>query len=319
MTPGGRLVAKKRALLIGINEYHPAIGPLAGCINDVRQVKEILLGHFSFPSEEVKELHDSDATREAILTGLEWLVGDAETGDVLVLFYSGHGTRLHNPEDPSGKDEALVAYSDEWEHLLDGQTYPHALFLEEDWERQFIRDKEIKSCLNSLADGVNLTLIMDCCHSGDISKIPRRFPRFVEPPTSVQNAIHEAARSYQEGEQEEGDPDELKISKEHVKHWLEKVFLGNRFDFVDSLERSILLAACSEKETAIEKTFDGERGGVFTHYLADALRSDGGKMTYNDLIEKVGHKMRFASPQMPRLMCSDQNRHQTVLSPLHTG
>ena len=126
---------RKRALLVAINEYHPVIGPLEGCINDAHQVKAVLLERFSFPEDGIQELYDSAATREAILNGLDWLIGNAEAGDVLVWFYSGHGTRLPNPQDPSGKDEVLVAFSPEWETLLADKSDAAVLFLKENWER----------------------------------------------------------------------------------------------------------------------------------------------------------------------------------------
>ena len=307
---------RKSALLIGINEYHPVIGPLGGCINDAHQVKSVLLERFSFSEDGIKELYDFDATREAILNGLDWLIRGAEAGDALVWSYSGHGTRLPNPQDPSGKDEVLVAFSPEWETLLSNQLDASVLFLEENWELQFIRDEEIKACLEALADGVNLTLLMDCCYSGDISKIPRVFSRFVEPPASIQNAIHEAQQAHWHQAQEsvpEPGLDELKLSKEHAKHLFQKVFLGNRFDFVSTQEKSILLAACSEKETALEKSFDGQICGVFTHHLISILRDQSTAMTYDDLMRALGQRMR-STPQMPRLACPEQYRHQAVFS-----
>ena len=312
-------MSRKRALLIGINEYHPAIGPLGGCINDAHQVKRVLLERFSFPVEEIKELCDVNATREAILDSLDWLIEGAEAGDVLVLFYSGHGTRLPNPQDPSGKDEALVAFSPEWETLLANEPDASMLFLEKNWELQFIRDKEIKAHLEALADGVNLTLVVDCCYSGDISKIPRAFTRFLEPPVSIQNAICEAQQAYWHHVQEsvpEPSTDELKLNKEQVKHLFQKVFLGNRFDFVRTGENNILLAACSEKETAAEKLFDGQRGGVFTHHLISTLRDQDTMMAHDDLIRALGQRMRFI-PQMPRLACPEQYRYQAVFSSFH--
>jgi len=307
---------RKRALLVGINEYHPAIGPLGGCVNDTLQVKATLLERFSFPVEGIKELLDADATREAILEGLEWLVRNSAAGDVLVLFYSGHGSRLPNPQDPSGKDEVLVASSPEWETLLAGKTDASMLFLEENWELQFIRDKEIKARLDALADGVNLTLLMDCCYSGDVNRDLRTFPRYLEPPVSIQAAIDEAQQAYWHHAQEsapEASLEELKLSKEHAKHLFQKVFLGNRFDFVTTGENNILLAACSEKETALEKSFGGQRGGVFTHYLTSILCDQDTVITYDDLIQALGQSMRF-TPQMPRLTCPEQYLHRAIFS-----
>lgn len=307
---------RKRALLIGINKYHRVIGPLGGCVNDALQVKKVLLEHFLFPVEQVKELYDSNATREAILDSLDWLIRDAEAGDILVLYYSGHGTRLPNSKDPSGKDEVLVSFSPEWEKILDNAHDVSILFLEKNWNLQFIRDKEIKTSFSQLADGVNLTLVMDCCHSGDANRDLMTFPRYLEPPPDIQTAIVEAQQAYWEqvqGVESEVSIDELKLNREQVTRLVQKVFLGNRFDFVDTQENNILLAACSETETAVEKSFDGQRGGIFTHHLVNILQNQGGIMTYNDLIRVLGDKMRFTI-QKPRLACPVQYRHQAIFS-----
>lgn len=310
---------RKRALLIGINDYHPAIGPLAGCVNDVRQVESLLLERFSFPKEETRQLVDHEATRDAILDGLDWLIKGSQAGDVRVLFYAGHGTRLPNPRDPSGKDEVLVAFSPEWEKLLASKRDASVIFLPENWDLQFIRDKEIKAHLGALTDGVNLTLVMDCCYSGDVNRDTRTFPRFLEPPPSIQNAINEAVQAYwhHKHEGEKDDLNGLKFSGEQAKHLLQKALRGNHFELVDTREKNILLAACSEKETALERSFNGQRGGVFTHYLTDALRSQEGTLTYADLIDTLGKKMRFTiTPQMPRLACPERYRQQKVFAPL---
>jgi hypothetical protein len=164
---------KKRALIIGINQYHPLIGRLGGCVNDATQIKQLLNQSYAFPDDEIKELVDQTATRD-----------------------SGHGTRLPNPADPSGKDEVLVAFSPEWENLLANQRDANLLFLETNWDLQFIRDKEVKAHLDKLADDVNLTLLMDCCHSGDVNRDIRSFPRYLEPSQNVQAEIIEAQQAY---------------------------------------------------------------------------------------------------------------------------
>jgi hypothetical protein len=304
---------KKRALIIGINQYHPLIGRLGGCVNDATQIKQLLNQSYAFPDDEIKELVDQTATRDAILGGLDWLIGDARAGDVLVVFYSGHGTRLPNPADPSGKDEVLVAFSPEWENLLANQRDANLLFLETNWDLQFIRDKEVKAHLDKLADDVNLTLLMDCCHSGDVNRDIRSFPRYLEPSQNVQAEIIEAQQAYWQHLQEntpEPTGNEYKLNREQAIHLIQKVFRGNRFDFVTTAEKNILLAACSEKETALEKVIDGKRGGVFTHHLIDVL-GNGDKLTYAGLILALGEKMRF-TPQMPRLACPDRFRQLKV-------
>jgi hypothetical protein len=310
-------MASRRVLLVGIDAYHPKIGSLSGCVNDVRRVKSILPERFALT--EVEELCDSAATRGEILKGLDWLVKDAQAGDVRVLYYSGHGTRLPNPRDPSGKDEAIVAFSPQWETLLAGEEHVSVLFSEENWSLQFIRDKEIKARLDGLADGVNLTLIMDCCHSGDLNKKAlAALPRFLQPPDSVQESINAALQTYWHSEHvNTADPDAAQaiVTKQSLWSLATKVFKGNRFEFLSTGEKNILLAGCSEKETAMERSFGGEMGGVFTHHFLDVISSQGQPMTYDELIQATAQRMRFVA-QIPRLTCPEQYRHHPIFAPL---
>lgn len=306
----------KRALLVGINQYHPLIGALGGCVNDASRIYRLLVDVYSFSSSEINLLTDSDATRDAILNGFRWLIDGAKAGDVCIMFYAGHGTRLPNFTDPSGKDEALVVFSPEWEYLFAGENDALAIFLKENWDLQFIRDKEIKASFGEIADGVNLILVMDCCHSGDMQRDIRNFPRYLDPPLRIQSEIFDAQQLYWQITNEkapEPSMNELKLSKVQARHLVRKVFKGNRFDFLNTQERNILLAACSEKETALEKMFDGQRGGVFTHHLVNALDCPDEMLTYAELMQSLGNKMRF-TPQMPHLACPKHYRYREVFS-----
>ena len=110
----------KKALLVGLNAYPAPITSLQGCINDVRQMESTLKRYFGFNPEDIRVLLDKDATRKAVLGGIEWLVEAAEPGDVLVFHYSGHGSQV---DDDGGdewecRDEILVPYDHDWNNPL---------------------------------------------------------------------------------------------------------------------------------------------------------------------------------------------------------
>lgn len=302
-------MGRRRALLIGINHYHPLIGPLNGCVSDVHQLEYLLIDQCSFDANEVLILCDEEATRSNFLDGLKWLTKDATAPDVLLLYYSGHGTRLPNMCDPSGKDEALVAFSPCWDSLLANEYDASAIFLKENWNLQFIRDKELKTRFDTLPNGVQLTLLMDCCHSGDINRDSNTRPRFVEPPPSIQSAIQKSIQEYWSRQAENAPKlsmEEFKFSRES----LVKIFTGNRYNYVNTSEKSILLAACLETQTALEKRFGDQIGGVLTHHFIDTMGIGNG-ITYEQLIKELGNKMLLDS-QMPRLACPEHYQHETV-------
>jgi hypothetical protein len=155
----------RRALLIGINDYtasrlgakNPgAIPPrdwpnLNGAVNDVRTLQEMLQLVYGFQPADIVTLLDQRATRAAILQAIEQqLVKPAAKGDVLFLYFAGHGSQVRNSlsDEPDQLDESLVP-ADSRAGARD------------------IRDKELRALFNRILDrGARLTVILDNCHSG---------------------------------------------------------------------------------------------------------------------------------------------------------
>ncbi|MBT9164875.1 MAG: hypothetical protein DDT23_00886 [candidate division WS2 bacterium] len=52
----------KRALLVGINKYKIPGSDLNGCVNDVTNVRDILLKYFGFTTKDIRVLVDERAT-----------------------------------------------------------------------------------------------------------------------------------------------------------------------------------------------------------------------------------------------------------------
>ncbi len=129
---------RKRALLIGINQYdakedsnsqNPASGwlPLHGCVNDVELQKELLIYRFGFAPQDIVTLTDREATRSNIASAItEHLVAQTLPDDLVIVHFSGHGSRLGNyntlvPVD-SGLPQNLESLRDiteqEWQSWL---------------------------------------------------------------------------------------------------------------------------------------------------------------------------------------------------------
>ena len=133
---------KKRALLVGINDY-PGDSKLYGCLNDVRLMYKILKDIYGFT--EFKTLDDKLATRKGILNGLKWLCANAKKNDWLVAHYSGHGTQL-----------PCTTKTANWEiDNLDECIVPYDI----DWEMP-VRDDYLNQFILSLPNGVNILFIM---------------------------------------------------------------------------------------------------------------------------------------------------------------
>jgi hypothetical protein len=157
---------RRRALLIGINDYTASrlgVRPrtetapqrdwpnLAGAVNDVGALEEMLGLLYGFDKRDIKTLTNQEATRSAILDAVEnHLLKHAGKGDVLLFYYAGHGSQVLNSlsNEPDRLDESIVP-ADSRLGVRD------------------IRDKELRPFFNGILDrGARLTVILDNCHSG---------------------------------------------------------------------------------------------------------------------------------------------------------
>ncbi|CAM9438356.1 unnamed protein product [Scytosiphon promiscuus] len=163
---------KHKALLIGIN-YTGGKGELKGCHNDVSQMKEYIIEH-GYPAEggNLKIVSDDgeneEPTKENILKAISlnstpkrkkrWLVQGAKAGDSLFMHYSGHGGSVKDKtgDEEDCKDETMIPV----DYMKAGQ----------------IKDDQIlEELVMPLPEGVVLSVVMDCCHSGSILDLPYSF------------------------------------------------------------------------------------------------------------------------------------------------
>lgn len=155
MAPAPEPTGRTRALLIGCN-YFGTRAELHGCINDVKNIQELLTDVLQWRSdaEGMRVLVDDGSgngypTRNNILESLRWLVQDARPGDALFFSYSGHGAQEPDPEgfEEDGMNETILPCDFETAGMLSD-------------------DILTEYCIRQLPEGVKLTSIMDCCHSG---------------------------------------------------------------------------------------------------------------------------------------------------------
>ncbi|CAK9103287.1 unnamed protein product [Durusdinium trenchii] len=152
--------SRRKALLIGVN-YFGTRAELRGCINDVHNLYRLLTETYGWPGHCIKTLTDDGRgnggmpTRQNIGQHMSWLSDGAQPGDVLFFSFSGHGAQK---EDPHGYEE-------------DGMN---ETILPVDFERApCLTDDEISDIIvKRLPEGVRLTGVMDCCHSGTGLDLP---------------------------------------------------------------------------------------------------------------------------------------------------
>lgn len=159
-------MTKARALLFGINYVDAPEGRLRGCVNDVTNVRDFLVGSLGFDPRHVYTYTDEDprtkpyTTARGILTALYKLVAKSweEDLDFVWIHYSGHGTHVTDREgdEADGQDECLVP-SDA--HRGGG----------------VITDDLLRKALKRFNPKTRVFCVFDCCHSGTIADLKYRF------------------------------------------------------------------------------------------------------------------------------------------------
>jgi hypothetical protein len=249
---------RKLALLVGINEYPAESGqvPLQGCVTDVELQRELLVSRFGFNPADIVVLTDAKATRGGILTAFEeHLIKQAKPGDAVVFHYSGHGSRIVDPDRDHSDgtnstfvpiDSSLPAGFPEKGGIVQDIT-GHTLFL-----------------LMEAVQSDNLTVVLDSCHSGGGTRGNLRI------------------RSRDGGIQLEASPDEYAYRQQ----WLSRLNLSPA-EFIArrraGVARGAVLAGAGRDQLAADADFNDFAAGMFSYLLTQYLW----QQTENEPIARV--------------------------------
>jgi hypothetical protein len=259
-----------RALLVGINDYHPDshnVSNLDGSVNDVLRIDDFLKAQYEDHAEIELDSHiliNDEATREGVLNAFRKnLVESAKKGDIVYFHYSGHGSQEPAPDEfekwfKDKKNETLVCYDSRVPGGMD------------------LADKEIGALLSQIPKGVHIVLTADSCHSGSISRSVGDVGNIKtrqSPGTDVERSLD----TYLDGFYTKmlADTGEIKLPEsDHLS-----------------------LSACRRSEKA--KEIDGQ--GLFTKTLLSSLGETGGDRSYAGLYSRINSVVtNFAMDQHPQ-------------------
>lgn len=255
----------KKAVIVGINKY--ASAPLRGCVNDAMLVSEMLTKHFGFEAKNKRMLTDESATTANILQRLNWLVDGAKPGDILYFHFSGHGSQLidtdyDNDVEPDRLDEIICP-------------------VDIDWREKVIRDDDLKEIFDRVPNGVHVTVVLDCCHSG--SGMDQNYQY---------QALGVATRGQEFG------PD----SPNRARLLPMPADIENRGIGLDlpvrprSVKRSVdndcvMISGCQPHQTSADAWIDNRFIGAATHALVKTLEQHNYEISYKKLVDEMNDFM----------------------------
>lgn len=287
-------MANKKALLVGIN-YTGTKNELHGCVNDVMTMSEILSSRFGFASNQKRMLTDSSATTKAILERLEWLVEGAASGDVLFFHYSGHGSQVIDSDydsdfEPDGVDEIICP-------------------VDIDWRTKIITDDKLKQIFDRVPPGVNLTVIMDCCHSGSMLDQTSFYQPFGPAAIPVAGKSPNKSR---------GIPMPADIANRGVG--LNLKVKQKSVQSRDMDKTGILISGCQSYQTSADAWIHNKFMGAATYALARELEKYNYSIDYRTLVTNMNEDMKkWGYEQRPELDGNPTLYGLKFLSPIGQG
>jgi hypothetical protein len=269
----------KRALLIGIN-YNGTSAQLQGCINDIKNINEIITTTFGYNKKNVKILIDepksegpedkddrsSFPTRANIEKGLDWLVKNARQGDKLFFYYSGHGNFIRDTsgDESDRQDEVIYPLDfDVSDHITDDFLFEHLT--------------------SKVPRGVTLHCFSDSCFSGTIFDNEYNCQSKSECKGVMPTASRDAPRGTM--------PDST------------RPFLYSSSDWTDSYEFSveysknapgsvIAFSGCLDTETSSDAYVENVNQGAFTYCFIRTIQRNEkaikrGKVNVKNILKEI--------------------------------
>lgn len=270
-------MAKKIALCIGINDYPGTDSDLAGCVNDVHDWGKAL----ETRGFTVTKLLDAAATGRAIRDGIAQVIGQASSGDLVVIQYSGHGSFVpdEDGDEPDGTDECFC---------------PHDL-----QTNGPLTDDELSELFAARASGVKVVLFSDSCHSGTVA----RFAPITTPPTTKSKTAPVRKVRFL-------PPATFLSSRDASKLGVR----SRRPASPPGRHQVLLLSGCQDTEYSYDAFFAGRPNGAFTFVALKALAELPSSAKYKDWYRAIRQVLPSQQyPQSPNLYGTSTMKNWKVL------
>lgn len=227
----------KRALLIGIN-YKFSENELRGCIQDVNNIRDILVNNCGYNPNNICMLTDdtqTKPTRQNIENSISWLVSNCLPGDTIVFYYSGHGAFVNTQSQELSHGTEFIIPID--------FTTSGANIISDDWLFDNLAAK--------VPQNVTLFAFADCCHSGTMLDLKYNF---------------DSKCQLKSGTLRQGMPYNPQDWTDHFLFMLERSrdVVGNVY----------LFSGCQDNETSADAFEQGKYQGAFSYCLIECLKNN---------------------------------------------
>lgn len=246
---------RRAALCIGINNYK-GLSKLSGCVADATNWAKALRGL----EYKVAWVEQEEATGAGMLERIGNFLQGACPGDDFVLQFAGHGV---------GFDDVTGDELDARDEAMCGIDFNRA-------DPGFVLDDELRAIYEALPAGVEVTSLIDCCHSGTMNRMA----------ISSQDVGKQQHQGLKARHADRIEP--IALAAHQMR--------AGRTSRSAGPIRGIHFGACTDKQLANES----RKQGHFTMAALDALK-EGGQPTNAEFLERVALRIRPYPLQTPTL------------------
>lgn len=263
-------MSNKAALLVGINAYPGA--PLRGCVPDIVAMRRRLTEQFDVPLLKTQVLLDAQATKGAILRGLQWLA--RQGADTAIFVFSGHGSRVPDTDGDEARQHSGA--------ICDQAIVPV------DYNRVgFILDDELGANYATFPASTRLIVHLDSCFSAKSER------GFLDGAAALYRR-HIARRL------DRALPAHLVT--EAVARETRRARAAHRERAVLPPKEIVLLSGCRDFETSADAYLGGQYRGAMTYFVEQAIDQLGPKASYAAVVVKARALLVAAGfSQVPQL------------------
>lgn len=309
------LDAKQHALLVGVSAYSAGEGRLnlEGPRQDIASFRRILVERLGLEPGNIHELVDRRATKANIIEALGRLTRELKAGDLLLFYFSGHGTSAFDAANRpiaaviGPNSGALVPYD------LD-MSSPEAVS-----GSLIVGHRDLRPMLERVDRKAAVFVILDSCYSGNAAKAAG--PAW-EGPTRAINLVAEMGSKVRAAtglSRSEGAAEGVAAEE------------TDRYPYTNV----VAFSAASKSEPARDintamlqsgrfETFDGLPHGAFSNALFIALEGPGdanrdGQLTYGELFRATRESVQKHHRQTPQVQVPDEGALSLPAFSLGTG
>ncbi|MEZ4943630.1 MAG: S8 family serine peptidase [Saprospiraceae bacterium] len=269
-------MAMFQSIHFGVNhvdpEHYQNLRPLRAAVNDARNWADLAKNILGYQKQEI--FTDEQATSRALFDRLGQLAVRLQAGDALLLTFAGHGGQLEDLFSPKTGDEDM----DETWCLYDRQVV----------------DDELHLAFSKFREGVRISVIADCCHSGTALKVAAATVTATEVASinlrhNQENAMERAG--YLPRRLSQRDAANIFSKNNALYSGILQKIRSEKSDVRASVQ---LFAACQDDQV----TYDGPSNGIFTEAFKTLFYSGDWQQLTNRmaLLEHLRRFFRYPTP-----------------------